>query len=119
LAPEGWRISSVEDWRNIAKSLGGVESAGKKMKSKTEWAKKTFGDKNSGNGNNKSNFNGFPGGLRSINGSFMLLGNESVWWSKLEPSNYLWLAILKDCCDYIDEDKGLEIMGCSVRCVKE
>jgi|688.fasta_scaffold230273_3 uncharacterized protein (TIGR02145 family) len=118
LAPEGWHISSEQEWKSLVNFLGGFENAAKKLKSKSGWAKKHFNGK-PGDGDNKSRFNGLPGGLRTLDGSFILMGNESVWWVKLEPTLLLWTSSFKDCCDYVEQGKGFESMGCSVRCVKD
>jgi uncharacterized protein (TIGR02145 family) len=118
LAPQGWHISSVQEWESLVKFLGGFENAGKKMKSKSGWTEKHYNGK-PGNGNNKSGFNGLPGGLRTLDGSFILMGNEGVWWAKLEPTLLLWTSSFKDCCDYVEQGEGFESMGCSVRCAKD
>ena len=51
----GWHIATAADWVNLATYAGGVDVAGRKMKT-------TFGWKNSGNGTNELGFNGYPTG---------------------------------------------------------
>jgi uncharacterized protein (TIGR02145 family) len=60
LAPEGWKIPTVQDWETLINFLGGQEFAGEKMKSNSEnW-------NNFGFGNNSSGFSAEPGGNISI-----------------------------------------------------
>ena len=77
LAPEGWVIPSDEDWARLTFQLGGLQSAGIKIKSTTGW-------NDGNNGTNDSGFNAFPAGYRVENGAFMNIGNTASWWSSTE-----------------------------------
>ena len=57
LAPEGWKIPTIEDWKILINYLGGENVAGEKMKSNSDnWLDFGFGDGCSG-------FNAEPGGI--------------------------------------------------------
>lgn len=76
LAPKGWHIPTDTEWTILTDYLGGMDSAGKKIKSSSGW--------NGINGNNSSGFNAIPGGNRHNGGEFLGLGYGSRWWSATE-----------------------------------
>ena len=104
LAPKGWHIPSDDEWTILTDYLDGEDSVGVKMKSKTGWN----GNRNSSNniicssnchccygicikngkGTDSSDFNGLPGGARSFNGAFSLIGKHGYWWSSTENNTY-------------------------------
>jgi uncharacterized protein (TIGR02145 family) len=77
LAPEGWRVSSLEDWNTMLDFLGGESVAGTKIKSSELWSEN---EGKSGNGTNESGFNAMPGGNRNSAGNFYSLGFISGFW---------------------------------------
>jgi uncharacterized protein (TIGR02145 family) len=114
LAPAGWHIPSDDDWTILTDYLGGVNTAGYKMKSKSGWEE-------NGNGTNSSGFSGLPGGSRALDPMFSnnsgLIGS---WWSSSEGSPHTaWYRLLscKDgSVDRYDTGKGY---GKSVRCLRD
>ncbi|PWJ58151.1 uncharacterized protein (TIGR02145 family) [Dyadobacter jejuensis] len=80
LAPEGWHVPTDAEWMKLAEHLGGEKLAGKSLKSAKGWKK-------SGQGSNKSGFNGLPAGYRShekpsyYGGPFFDMGAGAYWWS--------------------------------------
>lgn len=111
LAPLGFNIPTMMDWSNLANHLGGIEIAGKYLKSTDLW-EQDF-DINSGI------FNGFPGGLRYTNGHFDLANSNAFWWtaSESDPKNSMGINLYYD--DFLllkrPYSKG---NGFSVRCIK-
>ncbi len=77
LAPEGWMLSSDEDWANLTYFLGGQEVAGKRLKSTEGWSDGYYGTNDAG-------FNGLPGGYRVENGTFLNINSIGTWWSTTE-----------------------------------
>ena len=89
--PAGWRLSSDEDWVNLALAAAGKcngrvhwKIAGLKLKS-TEW------ESHSGNGTDDVGFSALPGGFRfgpfsrSLVGDFSSIGSYfGSWWSARE-----------------------------------
>jgi uncharacterized protein (TIGR02145 family) len=89
LAPEGWRISSDEDWLTLGEHLGGDEQAGYYLKSTTGW-------NDDGNGDNSIGFNCLPGGIRSTDGTFYNVGNNAYYWTITIESNGPWTEFFKN-----------------------
>jgi len=105
LAPEGWKISSDEEWSVLSTYLGGEEVAGGKMKStdtqyfgfsvsdseqqdmahtlKTGDAIKMKNARPNGDATNESGFSGLPGGFRTY-GTFGGIGLYGSWWTSTE-----------------------------------
>lgn len=116
LAPEGWHIAANEDWRVLIKNLLGVDYAGTKLKSATEWKSKK--------GTNTFGFSALPGGCREPEGKFRDLGVIGQWWSnsvpvEVKPSNKIFSLVLSDRSveiKYVQSEKGT---GISVRCEKD
>jgi len=115
LAPEGWRISTDEDWDQLITFLGGGEVAGSKLKHTIGWTK-------NGNGTNEFGFGGLPGGTRANNGSFNESGAGTIggWWSATEAYNqYAWVRYMTYIDGRVYIDYYYKGFGFSVRCVKD
>ncbi|MFM7328435.1 MAG: fibrobacter succinogenes major paralogous domain-containing protein [Bacteroidota bacterium] len=112
LAPQDWRIPSVEDWKTLLSAIGGGHTAGRRLKDRLGW-------NNNGNGNNESGFNARPGGGRGAFGSFLDLGDYGNWWTSAasgsEEAAFLYLTFI-DSSALIRSD-GFKSSGLSVRCV--
>ena len=149
LAPKGWHIPSDQEWTDLTDYLGGDEQAGAKMKSKEGWSEyegeieckackqwspqqqasqqcDVCGDtrklraKLSGNGTNESGFKGLPGGSRSSNGTFFLIGDFGYWWSSTEYDTYFaWNRYLSYCNGNVSSYYYYKELGFSVRCLRD
>jgi uncharacterized protein (TIGR02145 family) len=113
LAPIGYHVPSDMEWEVLVEFLGGENTAGKKLKSKSGWRKK-------GNGDNSSGFNGLPNGYCSLNADFMDIGQSGNWWSRTPTSNSYATAI----SIYYTHNKVLlentaKFWGLAVRCLKD
>jgi uncharacterized protein (TIGR02145 family) len=114
LAPEGWRMPSLNEWQKLITSVGGDDLAVKKIKSKTGWSKKR-------NGNNQTGLDAQPAGYKSSCGHFFdSATNTAIWWTSTADGNNTAKAIR------IDSDSPLVKItgsnkgsGFSVRCIKE
>lgn len=60
LAPEGWHVSTNDDWKKLMEHCGGWYFAGNKLKSKTGWERGFPGT-------NETGFSALPSGERSNN----------------------------------------------------
>lgn len=119
IAPEGWHVPSDAEWLELAESLGGADVAGKGLKSASGW-------KNSGNGDNKSGFNGLPAGFRShekpayYGGPFFGGGTGAYWWSS---TRYLVDNSICRTLSYknsgLEKDSFVRTAGLSVRLLKD
>ena len=111
LGPAGWSLPGDADWTILASYLGGSGAAGKKMKSTSAWIEDN-------NGTNEAGFNGFPGGYRVENGTFLNIGSIGTWWSSTESKTkavdyYLSLS------SSLDRSTSPKNRGESVRCLKK
>jgi uncharacterized protein (TIGR02145 family) len=116
LAPMGWHTPTHEEWLSVIATLGGMEVAGKKMKSTSDW-------KNNSNGTNECGFSAIPAGSRNDYGQFYGLGEVGTWWGSTtlsadnpEAKNYYMSS---DYGDIILESPNLKSKGASIRCIKD
>ena len=117
LAPIGYHIPSLAEWRILNYYLGGELASGLKMKSSSGW-------KENGNGFNTSGFNALPGGyLFSIlsNVNFYSIGANGHWWSssELEDSDFAWCLSARSFPIDVGQDEKNKHDGLSVRCLKD
>ena len=112
LAPAGWHIPSNDEWTILTDYLGGVNTAGYKMKSKSGW-------KENGNGTNSSGFSGLPGGNRLNIGTFYSIGNYGTWWSSSEYTDGAWYRDLGYNNGNVDRGNDFLGTGFSVRCLRD
>jgi uncharacterized protein (TIGR02145 family) len=116
LVPEGWHVSANADWKTLIKNLLGVDVAGLKLKSTTDWKSKK--------GTNTIGFSAVPAGYRDSDGKFKDLGMISRWWSnsvpvEVKPTDQIYTLVISDKSlevKYVLAAKGA---GFSVRCEKD
>jgi len=109
LCPDGWHVPTDEDWTVLIEELGGVEVAGKHMKT-DEWG-----------GSDESGFSALPGGYRdSSYGFFTNLGSYGTWWSSSPSGSNAWYRFLYSGYSgvYRSNSSGVR-SGFSVRCVRD
>jgi uncharacterized protein (TIGR02145 family) len=117
LAPSGWHITTDAEWTILKNQLG--DDAGKKMKSTSGW-EITEELQENGNGTNSSGFSGLPGGLRYINGNFLLFGRVGFWWSSTEhDTSGAYKRWLTHEDGSLSGDNCYKGEGFSVRCLKD
>ena len=106
LAPEGWHVSTSDDWLDAINTLKDKPAA--KMKSKTAWK----------DGGDDSGFSALPGGKL---GEFVFsgLGQRTGWWvlSEQNPEE-IGAVIFKEGSDFPDDAVVVPAPGYYVRCVK-
>lgn len=130
LAPEGWRIPSLEDWETLVNFLGGKEIAGRKLKSQTGWKRETdqpstykfrpceFG------GTNETGFSALPSGrMQTIYQKAYDVGMYAWYWAtdkKKVGDRITWYSYFN-----LNYYKGNVSYGCTfikdylaIRCVK-
>lgn len=110
LCPVGWRVPSNADYAILAYFLGGVDIAGNKLK---ETGTTHWWDPNSG-ATNESGFTALPGGYRDID--CLSMGRDAqLMTTNSGVALYYNLPFL----DIVPEGRIPEIIGMSVRCIKE
>jgi uncharacterized protein (TIGR02145 family) len=131
LAPEGWRIASIEDWENLGHYLG--DNHNRRLKG-GEWQSDTdmglqlsesnINEEGQNGLNNDTGFTALPGGARGQFGStFFGLNDSAYWWT----SSSLEEVSLEDQAFFVllyEHDDNLQIgaycdkkTGYSVRCI--
>jgi len=82
LCPKGWRVPNDQDWETLIQFLGGLNVAGGKMKTTTEWVSPNVGATNS------SGFTAYPAGIRDgLFGDFSDKKDGAIFWSSTVQSS--------------------------------
>jgi len=114
--PAGWHLPTDAEWKKLTNFLGGSFEAGAKLKETgtMHW----FRDNSLTT--NESGFSAIPGGVRNFDGSFLEIGDYSIWWSATEdiPSN-AWSRSVGYRDSGVYEGSYIKKLGFSVRCVKD
>jgi uncharacterized protein (TIGR02145 family) len=112
--PKGWHLPSKEEWETLVDFVGGWETAGKYLKSKSGWLK-------NGNGEDKYGFSALPGGVGDSDGDFGVVGGYGYWWSATEEGGSPNADIMD--MGYDDEgvyyDSSNKSYLLSVRCLQD
>lgn len=118
LAPKGWHIPDEIEYINLCEFLGGINTAGIKLKSIEDWIEHPIQIARR-NGTNESGFTGLPGGYRNNDGEFRDITKDCSLWNSLEFNNkigyvslnYAESSLVKG---YLDKEYGFY-----VRCLKD
>jgi uncharacterized protein (TIGR02145 family) len=92
ICPNGWHIPSNADWTKLSNYIETQKSctdcAGKYLKATSGW-------NSNGNGTDIYGFSAVPGGYGNPDGSFVYIGDDSIWWSTSENSatNAYYLSV--------------------------
>lgn len=82
ICPDGWHVPTNVEWNTLINYAGGVDSAGKALKSTSGWSSQ------SGNGLDRYGFKALPGGgFNGTERSFMSTGNVGYWWTASNAVN--------------------------------
>ena len=139
ICPNGWHISTDEEWMNLEMALGMSEAdahatGGLRGTDQGTQIKTTYGWENESNGSNSSGFSALPGGKRDGgDANFINAGGASYWWSPSEESSQSWVRYLIGFCDSgcqgsvapynfprINRFQQEELnSGYSIRCIKD
>ncbi len=69
---------------------------------------------------NSSGFTGLPGGFRTNDGTFALIGDDGRWWSSSENGTTdAWYRLLYSYYGYAYRDIYSKRFGFSVRCLRD
>lgn len=132
LAPEGWHVPSIEEWKTLVESLGGKiqhdyfeknKDVAKYLKSQSGWIH-PYTDK-ANNGDNTSGFNAYASGLAKDEASgsqesiFINQSHNAFFWTSSSFSSVLYRAVRLDAPHYIQEISSSKGTGMVVRLVKD
>jgi len=112
LAPAGWTLPTDADWTQLINYSGKQGAPGSKMKSSTRWSE-------GNDGTNESGFNGYPGGYRVENGSFVNVGSIGIWWSTTEGNMLSAADHYLSQSNSVGRSSSPRQRGESVRCLKK
>jgi len=110
ICPKGFHIPSTQDWDQLFNTLGGFESATKKLRSTKYW-------KNNENGSDVAGFSLLPSGIRWFNGEFRYLGEGGYYW-RLDSYYSEGEIIVFEGNSYKAYSDGVSFLGAAVRCIK-
>ena len=114
--PKGWHLPTSEEFGTLISNVGGIETAGKMLKSTIGW-KENKGK--SGNGLDAFGFNVLPAGGRNYNGNFNYAGEGAGFWSATDyGESYAYILHLDydyELAPLDDDDKDY---ATSVRCLR-
>ncbi|MDR2971648.1 MAG: fibrobacter succinogenes major paralogous domain-containing protein [Bacteroidales bacterium] len=114
ICPNGWRLPITKDWDSLFYYLGGVEIAGKKLKSVYGWYQL------SGSGTNESGLNCYPAGL-AIAYNVALMGQQTMFWCSISHPLFSQGQVCR--LFYNRDDAEMlyinKFQANSVRCVKD
>ncbi len=112
ICPEGWHLPDTTEWQNLFTAIGGMDSAGLKLKSSNGW----FGN---GNGDGSTEFSALPAGGRFDDGFFSDEWGSALFWAASESGNVaygIYLGYLEKAARFFKNEKDYAF---SVRCVKD
>lgn len=116
IAPDGWHIPEMEEWRTLIDYLGGSNLAGYKLKDPGSSLWRTSLPDTS----RVSGFSALPGGCCLFNGSYIEEGQSSYFWTAT-PSivNHAWHVLLShhDSKANLLGHQDSKRFGYSVRCL--
>jgi len=116
ICPNGWRVSTQEDWATLTAFLGGEGVAGNKLREvgHVHWLW------NGENTTNESGFTALPGGLRNPT-YFEEINNWGRWWTSTDSNTGTNLAYERKLANgsAILRTECVKNYGLSVRCIKE
>lgn len=117
ICPTGWHVPSDSEWTTLVDYAGGVNKAGKRLKSTSGWS--NIGDR-SGNGTDINGFHALPAGNRTYDAYFNRAGTSATFWSSSErEEGFAWNRSLHSVTDDLSLNYAYKHLGSSVRCLKD
>ncbi len=116
ICPEGWHVSTDDDWQMAEAYLGGTDVAGGKMKEADtlHWASPNI------EATNSSRFTGLPGGMRDPDSKFDYVVEFGMWWANSEyNTSFVWSTYLWNLATHVDHNPIPKNYALSIRCVKD
>ncbi len=126
IAPEGWRVPTDEDWKQLETYLGmsqaqtdasswrGTDEGGRLKDTTTLWSSPNTG------ATNETGFTALSGGYRFRGGGFYGISYGAGFWSATEESSgNAWTRYLGNDFSQVSRNSLDKYYGYSVRCVRD
>lgn len=116
LAPKGWHIATISEWKKLINTFGGEQQAAPALRSLGKFENQSgLWYESKVSGNNLSCFSAIPCGSRHYGGNFGFIGVAAFWWTSTNNK-----------CAYLYYDQSSILINSydkrsafSVRCVKD
>ncbi|ACX76058.1 conserved domain protein [Fibrobacter succinogenes subsp. succinogenes S85] len=113
VCPADWHLPSETEWETLFNSVGGQLTAGKVLKSKSDWA-------GNGDGSDSFSFSSLPAGYRNSDGYYRNEGNLTYFWSSTDyDSDNAYDVYLFYGYDFASLNYHNKVFWYSVRCLKD
>lgn len=121
LCPQGWRVPSEAEWKNLFDFVGDLKNVGPMLKSKEGW--QPFEDTNkNANGLDGFMFNAKPVGYRQMfkdKFSFWQVGGEARFWTSTSKTDKQAMTVIFTKGPRVDVTLTPKEFGYSIRCIKD
>ncbi|MBP5767640.1 MAG: fibrobacter succinogenes major paralogous domain-containing protein [Fibrobacter sp.] len=115
VCPSGWHMPSKAEWDTLFNAVGGQLTAGKMLKSTSDWIQ-------DGNGTDEFGFSVLPSGYVTKGGSYSYAKYYAYLLSSTEFEEHdgagAYVATMSSKYDYVNLDYTNKSYGFSVRCLK-
>ena len=116
ICPEGWHVTTQDEWEILENHIGDRSNGGKlKETGNKHWRK----DESIAYATNESGFTALPGDSREVFGRFNYPGLSGLWWlateDSLDTAHYNSLSYFSN---NVGVGTGNKKTGFSVRCIK-
>jgi uncharacterized protein (TIGR02145 family) len=115
ICPQGWHVSSNQEWIDAENFLGMSVAGGAMKEERTlHWVSPNAGATNS------TGFTGLPGGMRDpLQNNFRTIRENGLWWTTTTNGSSAWSVYMWNMNTIIDHNPVPRTLGISVRCVKD
>ena len=113
VCPEGWHLPDTTEWNALFATVGGIDSAGKMLKSTEGWF-------NNDNGTDDYGFTVLPAGYTNGSGISTTMNESASFWSSTADDKYVVYSsafIYKE--KKVSVGKYSKYFAYSVRCIKD
>ena len=111
ICPSGWHLPDTTEWNTLFAAVGGISSAGAKLRSQSGWPW-------SYNGEDALGFSALPAG-RYAYGDFYDYGYNAYFWSSTVRNQHPYSMSMPYYDNAVTLFTSAADYGCSVRCLKD
>ena len=110
----------IISWQSDTASMVIKPSYGDAVCDKLKEVGTTHWDSPNTSATNKSGFTALPGGFRYRTGAFKHIGSTGYWWSSTEVNTANgWIRVMFDIGRNVSISSNHNVLGCSVRCIRD